>query len=127
MKHCQSCKTEYVEDVKFCPDCGSALLEDKEWQELLRAEDLERTRLKGIKMAPVCPVGSRLEAMQYVTILEQENIPVFVRTWEETAYDGLFVTQKGWGEIWVADNRYDEALKLVEEIRKSQPIEPPAE
>ena len=125
MKYCGECRIEYIDVVEFCPECGRGLIDEKEWQEILHEEDQRRTRLAGIKMAPACPVSGRVEALQITSILEEENIPVFIRTNEETAYNGLFVTQKGWGEIWVAESRLDEARRLIEEIRKSPPPEIP--
>ena len=127
MKYCAECKTEYVDDVTFCPDCGGALLDEAAWQEMLQEIDQQQTRLAGIKMASACPVSGRVEALQIQAILEQENIPVFVRTYEETAYDGLFVTQKGWGEIWVAESRLDEARAIIEELKKNPPPPLPEE
>jgi hypothetical protein len=127
MKYCMECNTEYVDDVAFCPDCGSQLVDEEAWQEHHRQLDMHRTRLKGIKMAPACPVTGRVEALQIVAILEEERIPVFVRTFEETAYDGLFVSQKGWGEIWVAENRLEEAVGIIEELRKNPPPPPEPE
>lgn len=127
MKYCAQCKTEYVDDVAFCPDCGGQLLDEQAWQEMLRQIDQQQTKLQGIKMAPACPVSGRVEALQIQAILEQEQIPVFIRTYEETAYDGLFVTQKGWGEIWVAEGRIEEARRIIEELRKNPPPPPPDE
>jgi len=125
MKYCQQCSTEYVEEMAFCPDCGSRLLDEEEYQKLKMEEDQKRTRLKGLKMAPACPVSGPVEALQIRGILEQESIPVFIRTYEETAYDGLFVSQKGWGEIWVAEDRLDEAAGIIEELKKNPPPPPP--
>jgi len=125
MKYCAECKTEYVDDVTFCPDCGGELLDEAAWQEMLRQIDQQQTKLQGIKMASACSVSGRVEALQIQVILEQEQIPVFIRTFEETAYDGLFVTQKGWGEIWVAEGRLEEARGIIEELRKTPPPPPP--
>jgi hypothetical protein len=121
MRYCAQCKTEYVQDMAYCPDCGSRLMDEQEWKLHMQSEDQKRTKLKGIKMASATPVSGRVEALQIQSILEQEGIPVFVRTFEETAYDGLFVSQKGWGEIWVAEDRLEEARRIVEELRKNQP------
>ena len=125
MKYCKECKTEYRDEIGFCPDCGGGLVSEEEWHEHLRQLDQEQTRLAGLKMAPATSVGGRVEALQIVGILEQEKIPSFIRTYEETAYDGLFVSQKGWGEIWVAESRLEEAKKLIEELRANPPEPPP--
>ncbi len=119
MMYCKACKTEYVQEMTFCPDCGTRLMSETEWEKYKLEEEEKRTRLRGIKMTPAGPVEGRVQAMQIVAILEQENIPVFVRTNEETAYDGLFVMQKGWGEIWVAENRLDQARQLMADLAAS--------
>jgi hypothetical protein len=47
-------------------------------------------------------VQNRFEAELIVAALERSGIDFFLRTFEDTAYDGLFVTQQGWGAVWVA-------------------------
>lgn len=47
-------------------------------------------------------VQNRFEAELLSEALEQSGIDFYLRTFEDTAYDGLFVAQEGWGVIWVA-------------------------
>jgi hypothetical protein len=46
-------------------------------------------------------VQNRFEGELLAAALEQCGINFFLRTFEDTAYDGLFVTQEGWGALWV--------------------------
>lgn len=47
-------------------------------------------------------VQNRFEAELLSAALERSGVDFFLRTFEDTAYDGLFVGQEGWGVIWVA-------------------------
>jgi hypothetical protein len=47
-------------------------------------------------------VQNRFEAELLTGALERSGVDFFLRTFEDTAYDGLFVAQEGWGIIWVA-------------------------
>jgi hypothetical protein len=46
------------------------------------------------------------------------KIPSLVREYKDTAYDGLFVTQKGWGTIMVDETQLEEA-KAIAKIDKN--------
>lgn len=47
-------------------------------------------------------VQNRFEGELLSVALEQAGVDFFLRTFEDTAYDGLFVGQEGWGVLWVA-------------------------
>ncbi|MBM4288870.1 MAG: DUF2007 domain-containing protein [Deltaproteobacteria bacterium] len=47
-------------------------------------------------------VQNRFEGELLAAALERSGVDFFLRTFEDTAYDGLFVAQEGWGVIWVA-------------------------
>jgi hypothetical protein len=57
-------------------------------------------------------VQNRFEAELISAALERVGIDFFLRTFEDTAYDGLFVTQQGWGVFWVES----EDLQVAEDI-----------
>ncbi|MCG2829573.1 MAG: hypothetical protein L6302_00815 [Desulfobacteraceae bacterium] len=42
---------------------------------------------------------SEIEAQLLDSILNERNIPHHIQSYHDTAYDGLFQTQKGWGRV----------------------------
>ena len=70
-------------------------------------------------MVRVHTVENRFEADLLVQALRQENIPVLIRRFEETAYDGLFVTQMGWGALLVPGDYEEEAARVVNRVLES--------
>ena len=68
-------------------------------------------------------LGNRFEADLLLHALEQEGIPVRLRTYEETAYDGLFVPQRGWGTLFVPGDYEDSARELIGRVLTSAPWE----
>ncbi|NIQ88400.1 MAG: hypothetical protein GWN93_04715 [Deltaproteobacteria bacterium] len=67
-------------------------------------------------MVRIHTVENRFEADLLVQALRHENIPVLLRPFEETAYDGLFVTQMGWGAILVPGDYEKEAARVVSRV-----------
>jgi hypothetical protein len=47
-------------------------------------------------------VQNRFEGELLAEALERCGVDFYLRTFEDTAYDGLFVAQEGWGVLWVA-------------------------
>ena len=72
-----------------------------------------------LDMVRVHTVENRFEADLLIQALRQENIPVMLRRFEETAYDGLFVTQMGWGAILVPEDYEQAASGLIERVLDS--------
>ena len=70
-------------------------------------------------MVRIHTVENRFEADLLVQALRQENIPVLLRRFEETAYDGLFVTQMGWGALLVPGDYGEAAARVVSRVLES--------
>lgn len=68
-------------------------------------------------------VGNRFEADLLVHALEQEGIPLRLRTYEETPYDGLFVPQRGWGALFVPEEDEEKARDLINRLMETAPLE----
>lgn len=52
------------------------------------------------------------------SLLTEQNIPHQMRSYHDTAFDGLFQTQKGWGYV-SAPESYHEAIKeILSDLRK---------
>jgi hypothetical protein len=61
---------------------------------------------------------SRFEAEIITAALEREGITVICKPHEETAYNGIFVPQKGWGKILVPLSDRDRAEEIAQEVCK---------
>ncbi len=70
------------------------------------------------RFVPVHTLSNRFEADALLGALEQEGIPTLLRSFEETPYDGLFVSQRGWGLIMVPEELQSEAREIVESLGK---------
>jgi hypothetical protein len=61
-----------------------------------------------------------IEAQLVQSILDQHQIPHRIRSFYDTAYNGLFQMQKGWGELSAPPSCKQEILDIVEDIRSNQ-------
>jgi hypothetical protein len=59
-------------------------------------------------------LSNRFEADVLLDALKREGIPTFLRSFEETAYDGLFVCQRGWGWIMVPQELSARAVQIIQ-------------
>jgi hypothetical protein len=64
-------------------------------------------------------LDSMIEAQLMGSILDERNIPHRLCSYHDTAYDGLFQVQKGWGEIRAPSQFKDQVLELLREIRSA--------
>ncbi|MBA3017542.1 MAG: hypothetical protein FP811_05245 [Desulfobacteraceae bacterium] len=62
---------------------------------------------------------SEIEAQLLGSILNERNIPHHIRSYHDTAYDGLFQTQKGWGVVSCPGLWSEEIGLILSEIRQS--------
>ena len=59
-----------------------------------------------------------IEAQLLESILVERHIPHLMRSYHDTAYDGLFQTQKGWGVISAPPSYHHEILEILSDLRK---------
>ena len=63
-------------------------------------------------------VENRFEGDRISQALKEAEIPFMIKTFHDTAYDGLYIPQKGWGVIMVPEGLREEAEKLLLEVKK---------
>lgn len=56
-----------------------------------------------------------IEESRIKAALEEEGIEVLVRSFEDSAYNGIFTLQKGMGQIRVFEKDAEKAKKIIEE------------
>lgn len=71
----------------------------------------------GEEFVKVAVLENQIEAQLLESMLDQSDIPHRLRSFHDTAYDGLFQVQKGWGELY-APRRFEiEISDILFEIR----------
>ena len=65
----------------------------------------------------VAVIENAIEAQLLASILSERNIPHHIRSHHDTAYDGLFQTQKGWGDIKAPRRYLTEIEKIIHQVR----------
>jgi type III secretory pathway lipoprotein EscJ len=65
------------------------------------------------------------EANVIKSILKEHGIPAEIKSFHDTAYDGLFQSQYGWGLIRVSEADFPEAQIIIQEWKNASPTELP--
>jgi hypothetical protein len=115
MKFCPNCETEYINDIEVCADCNTRLVSNEQMKIILaeRVRDAKEVFLK------VETVENQFEADVIKNVLENEQIPVMVRSFHDTAYDGLYIPQKGWGIVLVPEEHRERAREIIAVLKSS--------
>ena len=64
-------------------------------------------------------VENRFEGDRICQTLQEAEIPFVVKSFLDTAYDGLYVPQKGWGMVLVPETFAEEAERIISEVKGS--------
>ena len=61
---------------------------------------------------------NRFEGDRVSQSLQAEEIPFMIKSFLDTAYDGLYVPQKGWGMVLVPQTFLEDAERIISEVKK---------
>jgi len=64
-------------------------------------------------------VENRFEGDRISQSLQEAGIPFMVKSFLDTAYDGLYILQKGWGMVLVPETFAEEAERIISEVKGS--------
>ena len=67
-------------------------------------------------------LDNRFQADLLTDALDKEGIPFLVREYKDTAYDGLFIGQKGWGTVMVDEGQLEAAQAIVDDLFHKKPF-----
>ena len=88
---------------------------------------MENQRKNQSEYIKIVVLDSEVESQLVCSILDDRNISYFTKSYYDTAYDGLFQSQLGWGVIRVSEEDLPEAKRIIEEWRNASPEEIPWE
>lgn len=64
-------------------------------------------------------IDNRFEGDRVSQALKEAGIPYMVKSFLDTAYDGLYVPQKGWGRVMVSEEWREKAERIIGEVKTS--------
>ena len=65
----------------------------------------------------IATLENEIEAQLLDSILTERQIPHLMRSYHDTAYDGLYQTQKGWGIVSALEAFQDQILEILSDMR----------
>jgi len=76
----------------------------------------------GKEYTQIAPIENGIEGQLMESILNDQNIPHRIRSFHDTAYDGLYQFQKGWGAIFAPEAYRTSILDILAKIRSDSNI-----
>ena len=70
----------------------------------------------------IAPIENAIEGQLMASVLEDQDIPHQIRSFHDTAYDGLYQFQKGWGAIFAPESYRASILDILTKIRSDTNI-----
>jgi hypothetical protein len=64
----------------------------------------------------IASLSNLVQAQVIESILQEREIPFRIRSFHDTAYDGLYQFQKGWGELYAPADRKAEILEILQSL-----------
>lgn len=63
-------------------------------------------------------VDTRFEGDRVAQALKDAEVPFLIKSFHDTAYDGLYILQKGWGAVLVPEEFREQTEQVMVDIKK---------
>jgi hypothetical protein len=70
------------------------------------------------KAVKIISFDNEFEAKLLDEILNERKIPHMIRSYHDSAYDGLWQTQSGWGHIEAQEEHREEILRVFNDMSR---------
>lgn len=67
----------------------------------------------------ILTLRTEAEALLLSGLLDQANIPHMLKSFHDSAYDGVWQTQTSWGTLWADQENKDAIMKIYNEMSPS--------
>ena len=78
-----------------------------------------REDMKTENFVKIAIIENEIEAQLIRSVLSEHGLPHRMRSFHDTAYDGLYQFQMGWGELHAPESLKQEIIGLLDSIRTS--------
>jgi len=68
----------------------------------------------------IAVLGDIVQAKMLELMLKEQDIPHVMKTYHDSAYDGLFQGHKGWGHVEAPEEYESEILALLDALRSPE-------
>jgi hypothetical protein len=84
------------------------------------------------KLKKIAMLDNEVQAELVDSVLSERGIPHIMRSYHDSALDGLYQVPGGWGHVEAAESLRDEILAVIEDIKRqassgAAPQSPPGE
>ncbi len=110
MKRCGYCGRENSENAAWCQGCGT------KFEQPPRIEKDEADPFEGLER--IVTLDTEVQAGLIDAVLSDRKIPHIMQTYHDSAYDGLFQLQKGWGVLLAPPEFRAEILAVIEDVKQ---------
>ena len=69
-----------------------------------------------------CSLHSEIEAQILATALQEQHIPHQIQSFQDSAFSGIFQTQKGWGRILASEDHKKTIMEILNDLRSGDVI-----
>ncbi len=69
------------------------------------------------KFKKIIVLNNEVEAQLLDAVLEEKQIQHLMRSYHDTAYDGLWQQQQGWGHVEAPEKHRDQILSIYRDLR----------
>ena len=67
-------------------------------------------------MIPVYTIRNQIEAQVIEEALREAGIKFIIRSFDDRAYNGIFIPQKGYGQVFVEEEDRQRAEEIIAEL-----------
>lgn len=72
------------------------------------------------KYEKIAVLENEIQAQLLDDVLTQRNIPHRMRSYHDSAYNGLFQYSKGWGHVEAPEKYKDEILEIIDNLNQPE-------
>ena len=82
------------------------------------SKSITRSNIMSDKYVKVTILENEIEARLLDSVLDERNIPHMIISYHDTAYNGLYQTQKGWGYVRAPVTYHNEISEILSHMKK---------